>query len=70
MRQIPFLTALLLMPAWAFAQEPAQQIPTDEAIPGLMFFTLFAALGIGIAGLIYFLRKRSNRAAMRRTLND
>jgi hypothetical protein len=54
----------------AFAQEPGQQVPDDQAIPSLMFFTLFAALAIGIGGLMYFLRKRSNRDVLTRGSDD
>jgi Flp pilus assembly protein protease CpaA len=57
--------------AAAWAQEaPGQTLPTDQAIPGLMFFTLFAGLAIAVGALIFFLRRRSNRAAMQRVLTD
>ena len=57
--------------ASAWAQEPAgQTLSTDQAIPGLMFFTLFAGLAIAVGSLIFFLRRRSNRAAMERVLTD
>ncbi len=42
---------------------------TDNTVGTLMMFTLGAALAIGIVLLDSFLRKRSNRDAMRR-LND
>lgn len=59
---------LTLVPFAAYAQ--AEQVPADQAIPSLMYFILFAALAIGIGGLIYFLRSRSNRAAMKRVINE
>lgn len=66
-----FATALVLLtPTIAWAQQADQNFPTDQAIPSLMFFTLGAALLIGIGGLIYFLRRRSNRAAMERIIKD
>jgi nitrate reductase gamma subunit len=58
------------LPAFAWAQEPGQTLPTDQAIPSLMFFTLFAGLAIAIGALIFFLRRRSNRRAMERVLTD
>ncbi len=62
-----------MISAAAVAQEVAQEqgpLPTDQAIPGLMFFTLGAVLLIAVGGLIYFLRRRSNRAAMERVIED
>ena len=48
----------------AFAQEVAgQTIPSETAIPALMFFTLGAGLFVALASFAYFLRKRSNRDA-------
>jgi hypothetical protein len=34
-----------------------------------MFFTLFAALAIGVGAMLWFLRRRSNRDAANRALN-
>lgn len=60
----------VMVPALALAQEPpGQTLPTDTAIPSLMFFTLIAALVIGVGAFAYFLRKRSNRAAAERALD-
>jgi hypothetical protein len=64
MRIATFITALPLTATIALAQQPTQPLADDQAIPALMFFTLFAGLAIGIGGLLWFLRKRSNRAAM------
>lgn len=57
-----------LMPAVATAQEATGNQGTDQ-VGTLMMFTLGAALAIGVLLLVNFLRKRSNRDAMRR-LND
>jgi hypothetical protein len=54
------------LPAFAWAQEPGQTLPTDQAIPSLMFFTLFAGLAIAVG----VLRRRSNRQAIERVLTD
>ena len=70
MRIVTILATLPFIVSVALAQQPAQQIPDNQAIPGLMFFTLFAALAIGVGGLMFFLRKRSNRDAMKRALDD
>ena len=59
---------LAVVPAMAFAQE-APSNSTDGTVGTLMMFTLGAGLAIGILLLATFLRKRSNRDAMRR-LND
>jgi TRAP-type mannitol/chloroaromatic compound transport system permease small subunit len=63
--------ALVLLTAAAYAQEQPQQqnLPTDTAIPGLMFFTIGAALLIGVVMMLSFLRKRSNREAMDKAIN-
>jgi hypothetical protein len=59
-----------LFAAVAMAQEREQPgLPAETAIPLLMFFTLGAALLIGIGVLAWYLRKRSNRDAMRRALD-
>lgn len=58
---------LMLWPAAALAQAdpaPQQSLPTDQAIPGLMFFTLIAGIVVAGAALAVFLRRRSNREAM------
>lgn len=70
MRFATSLAVLATTASLALAQQPGQQTPDDQAIPALMFFTLFAALAIGVGGLLYFLRKRSNRDAMKRALDD
>jgi hypothetical protein len=57
-----------LIPLVAAAQETTQT-PPAEPIGTLMMFTLGAALLVGVFLLVNFLRKRSNRDAMRR-LND
>lgn len=70
MRLTYLLTSIFLFGSEALAQQTGQQIADDQAIPGLMFFTLFAALAVGIGALIFFLRRRSNRDAMRRAMKD
>ena len=70
MRIATYIATLPMMVSLALAQQPGQKVPDDQAIPGLMFFTLLAALAIGIGGLLYFLRKRSNRDAMKKALGD
>ncbi|MCU0479618.1 MAG: hypothetical protein MUE54_00235 [Anaerolineae bacterium] len=70
MRIATILATLPMTASLALAQQPGQQLPNDQAIPGLMFFTLFAALAIGVGGLLYFLRKRSNREIMKKSLED
>lgn len=59
---------LALFPIVAAAQETTPT-PAAEPVGTLMFFTLGSVLLIGIFLLVSFLRKRSNRDAMRR-LND
>jgi hypothetical protein len=70
MRIATYIATLPMTVSLAFAQQPGQQLPDNQAIPGLMFFTLFAALAIGVGGLLWFLRKRSNRDAMKRSMDD
>lgn len=70
MRIASHIATLPLMVSVALAQQPGQQLPDDQAIPGLMFFTLIAGLAVGVGVLLYFLRKRSNRDAMKRALDD
>lgn len=69
----------LAMAAAAFAQQnpapdqpataPAPPPGADQMTGQLMFFTLGAGLLIAIALMMYFLRKRSNRAAAERVFN-
>lgn len=54
-------------PATAPAQAPSPG--TQEMTGQLMFFTLGAGVLIAIVLLLYFLRKRSNRAAAERVFN-
>ncbi|OYW53196.1 MAG: hypothetical protein B7Y80_19425 [Hyphomicrobium sp. 32-62-53] len=70
MRIATYIATLPMMTSLAFAQQPGQQTADDQAIPALMFFTLFAALAIGVGGLMWFLRKRSNRDAMKGSTDD
>lgn len=60
-----------LVPLVAYGQaEPYGPGPAaTQPIPTLMFFTLGVGLAIGIVLLASFLRRRSNRDAMR-SLND
>jgi ABC-type transport system involved in multi-copper enzyme maturation permease subunit len=60
--------SLTFFPVIAAAQE-ATRAPTAEPIGTLMMFTLGSVLLIAVFLLVSFLRKRSNRDAMRR-LND
>lgn len=54
----------------AFAQTPPPPAEVaGEPISTLMLFTLGTALVLGIGGLLWFLRKRSNRDAADRALN-
>lgn len=64
MRIATFIAASLFTATIALAQQPTQPLTDNEAIPALMFFTLFAGLAVGVGALLWFLRKRSNRAAM------
>ncbi len=62
---------LTVLPAVAFAQETTTSpAPQSDEIGVLMMFTLGAALAIGVLLLVSFLRKRSNRDAMRRLNNE
>jgi heme/copper-type cytochrome/quinol oxidase subunit 2 len=51
------------------AQPPAPAEVRGEPISSLMFFTLGIVLVIAIGSFVWFLRKRSNRAAADRVLN-
>jgi hypothetical protein len=62
------LCAALLSPLTAAAQDAGQTLPAETAIPTLMFFTLVAGLAVAVGAFVYFLRKRSNRAAAARAL--
>ena len=54
----------------AIAQDAAKQnLPTDQAVPSLMFFTLGAFLLVAIVTFVMFLRNRSNREATKRGLD-
>lgn len=66
---MPALFAPTLALAQAVEQTRDQTVPTDTALPSLMFFTFGIALVIGLGLLALLLRKRSNRAALDRTLN-
>ncbi len=65
--RLAFATPLVVVPAIAVAQEAPST--TEDPIGTLMMFTLGIALAIGVLLLANFLRKRSNRDAMRST-ND
>lgn len=67
-----FLTTAVafLIPFAALAQQSEGQLSTNEAVPSLMLFTLGAGLVIAIGLLVWFLRRRSNRAAMERVIKD
>ena len=76
---LPLLLAITVSSATAYAQQtpadpnaaqPAAPPPgADEMTGQLMFFTLGAALLIAIVAMLYFLRRRSNRAAADRVFN-
>ena len=68
---LPLATAVALaaFPAIATAQE-APAANSSDPIGILMMFTIGAALAIGVLLLVLFLRKRSNREAMRRLNNE
>lgn len=61
---------MFLIPFAALAQQSEEQLSTDEAVPALMLFTLGAGLVVAIGLLVWFLRSRSNRAAMKRVMKD
>lgn len=61
---------VLFAPMIAAAQEATAPAPESDSIGILMMFTLGAALAIGVLLLVSFLRKRSNRDAMRRLNNE
>jgi Flp pilus assembly protein protease CpaA len=60
---------LAAFPAIATAQE-APAPSSSDPIGTLMMFTIGTALAIGVLLLVLFLRKRSNREAMRRLNNE
>jgi hypothetical protein len=67
-----FTTPLLYLAAAATAAAQSPPPPAEvagEPISTLMLFTLGTALVLGIGGLVWFLRKRSNRDAADRALN-
>jgi hypothetical protein len=72
----PFLRSFAIAPALTLAAttvvaQGTAPTETGNADPGyLMMFTLGAALLIGVGLLVLFLRKRSNRDAMRRLNNE
>jgi hypothetical protein len=66
--RLAFSAPLALVPAVAVAQE-TPSTTTGDPVGTLMMFTLGVALAIGVLLLANFLRKRSNRDAMRST-ND
>ncbi len=63
------LSVPVLLPSFAAIAQDTAPAPSADPIGTLMIFTLGAALLIGIVLMGLFLRKRSNREAMRR-LND
>lgn len=79
MQTFPLWLAATAASATAYAQDtPAgpNAAPATQPGPGtgemtgeLMFFTLGAALLIGLVAMLYFLRSRSNRAAAGRVFN-
>ncbi|MBY0227463.1 MAG: hypothetical protein K2Q28_16815 [Hyphomicrobium sp.] len=69
--RLAYAAPLVLVPAIAIAQEaPTTPSPTEDPVGTLMMFTLGVALAIGVLLLANFLRKRSNRDAMRSTNNE
>jgi len=70
MRAFSVALISLVLTGAAWAQQAGDTLPADQVIPGLMFFTLFAVLAIAIGALVYFLRRRSNREAMKRVIKD
>jgi hypothetical protein len=67
--RLAYAAPLALVPAVAVAQE-APSTTAGDPVGTLMMFTLGAALAIGVFLLVNFLRKRSNRDAMRSTNNE
>jgi hypothetical protein len=70
--RLAYAVPLALVPAVAIAQEAPSTTPSTtsgDPVGTLMMFTLGVALAIGVLLLANFLRKRSNRDAMRST-ND
>lgn len=76
-RLILLLTSIWMMAVSALAQQtetapatsPAGPGPGGQPVPELMYFTLGAGLFIAILMMVWFLRKRSNRAAAERVFN-
>jgi hypothetical protein len=63
---LPFV----LLCSSALAQQPGQQVADDQATPGLIFFTLIAALAVATGAHMLFLSRRSSRAAMKKVIKD
>jgi hypothetical protein len=63
-----YMLILAALPAAAQSPPPPAEV-AGEPISSLMFFTLGTALVLAVGGLVWFLRKRSNRAAADRALN-
>lgn len=64
------LVAALGIPAVAWAQNPPPPAEVQgEPISLLMFFTLGIALALALGGIVWFLRKKSNRQAAERALD-
>lgn len=68
-RELAIAVAMTAFATRAFAQDAGPSAAPADPIGMLMMFTIGAALALGILMLVLFLRKRSNRDAMRR-LND
>ncbi len=66
--RLAFAAPLALVPAVAVAQETPST--SGDPVGTLMMFTLGVGLAIGVLLLANFLRKRSNRDAMRSTNNE
>lgn len=70
MRRTFMATIVYGIPAAALAQAPPPPAEVQgEPVSTLMFFTLGAALLLAVGAFLWFLRKRSNRAAAERALN-
>jgi hypothetical protein len=67
--RLAYAAPLALVPAVAVAQEAPSTTTAGDPVGTLMMFTLGVALAIGVLLLANFLRKRSNRDAMR-SIND
>jgi hypothetical protein len=67
---IPTFVALAVSAAEAVAQNAPPPAEVDgEPVSWLMFFTLGAVLLLAIGSFMWFLRKKSNRAAADRALD-